>query len=113
MDGLESETRPLMEVHSNCPFMHADALTMLLTHKFHNAKHTHMPCRRPSIAWTYRFENSIAWTGDVGRYVVLTTLQAARKRVVAERGGENTLKPWNLSHALAGDVEKVSAARCT
>ena len=35
--------------------------------------------------------------------------QAARKRVAAERGGEDALKPWNLSHALAGDVEKVRA----
>jgi hypothetical protein len=34
-------------------------------------------------------------------------MQAARKRVAAERGGEDALKPYNLSHALAGDVEKV------
>jgi hypothetical protein len=44
---------------------------------------------------------------------MFTLLQAARKRVAAERGGEDSLKPWNLSHALAGDVEKVSAGRCT
>ena len=40
---------------------------------------------------------------------VSTLLQSARKRVAAERGGEASLKPWNLSHALAGDVEKVLA----
>ncbi len=34
-------------------------------------------------------------------------MEAARKRVAAEKGGEDALKPWNLSHALAGDVEKV------
>lgn len=36
--------------------------------------------------------------------------QAARKRVAAEKGGEDALKPWNLLHVLAGDVEKVKSA---
>lgn len=34
--------------------------------------------------------------------------QAARNRVAGKNGGEDALKPWNLSHALAGDVEKVN-----
>jgi hypothetical protein len=38
---------------------------------------------------------------------VAVLFKAARKRVAVERGGEDALKPWNLSHALAGDVEKV------
>lgn len=37
-------------------------------------------------------------------------MEAARKRVAAEKGGEDALKPWNLNHALAGDIEKVRRA---
>ena len=44
---------------------------------------------------------------------MFTPLQAARKRVAAERGGKDSLKPWNLSHALAGDVEKVFVGQST
>lgn len=34
-------------------------------------------------------------------------VEAARKRVTAEKGGKDALKPYILSHALAGNIEEV------
>lgn len=96
LDGLEQQTRPIMEAGGPQP----------------GALHRRGAAPR-GVPW-HRGPSATCLSPLVTRFgwpCLRRRPACAARKTLAEQKGSDALKPWNIGYSLAGDVEKVSTGR--